>query len=155
MHDPLTGYIRAKAVCVFLNDHRFLAGEAFDPSSGEIFYCPPGGRIEFGESSESAIVREVKEELGADIVHTRLLGVLENLFVFDGKQGHEIVFVYDAQFLDRSFYEAGVIEGRESNGIQFNAVWLDLREAGKDVPPVYPDGLVDLLRSFLAEHGKG
>ena len=146
MSDPLTGYIRAKVICVFRNGSRILVGDAYDPTKREWFYCPPGGRIEFGERSDLALRREMREELGAEIDGLILLGVLENLFTFDGARGHEIVFVYDAQFTDRSLYTVTGFQGTESDGTQFNAIWLDLDAIGQDTPPVYPEGLVEMLK---------
>lgn len=145
-YDPLTGYIRAKVICVFRNGNRILVGDAYDPTKDEVFYCPPGGRIEFGETSEVALRREMKEELAVDIESPRLLGVLENLFTFDGEPGHEIVFVYDAQLRDKSLYDADGFGGTESDGHTFSARWIDLDAIGADTPPVYPEGLVDLLK---------
>jgi hypothetical protein len=46
MSDPLTGYIRVIAICVFRNGNRILVGDGYDPTKGEVFYRPPGGRIE-------------------------------------------------------------------------------------------------------------
>lgn len=145
MEDPLTGYIRVKVVCVFRNGNRILVGDACDPTKRQLFYCPPGGRVEFGEPSEVALRREMKEELGADIDTPRLLGVLENLFTFDGRRGHEIVFVYDAELRDKSLYSTVSFKGKESDGSQFNAIWLDLSKIGPSTPPVYPDGLIGML----------
>ena len=143
--DPLTGYIRAIAICVFRNGNRILVGDGYDPSKGEVFYRPPGGRIEFGEPSAVALRREMKEELGVEVSEPNLLGVLENIFTFDGKQGHEIVFVYDGRLSDESLYRVDRFSGTESNGATFNAIWLDLDTIGPDTPPVYPDGLLQLL----------
>jgi ADP-ribose pyrophosphatase YjhB (NUDIX family) len=143
--DILTGYIRAKVVCVFRNGNRILVGAAYDPTEQELFYCPPRGRIEFGETSEAALRREMKEELGTEIENPELLGVLENLFTFDGQRGHEIVFVYDAELADRSLYSLDQFEGRESNGQSFNAIWLNLDSIGPDTPSVYPDGLIEMV----------
>ena len=104
--DTLTGYIRAKVVCVFRNDNRIFIGDAYDPTNKELFYCPPGGRIELGETSEVALRREMREELGTAIENPELLSVLENLITFNDQQGHEVVFVYDAALADRSLYTA-------------------------------------------------
>jgi len=38
----------------------------------------PGGKVEPGESPEEAIVREIKEELGADIIVTGFLTTVEH-----------------------------------------------------------------------------
>lgn len=139
--------IRPKVLCVFRNGDRILVGDAYDPVKRERFYCPLGGGIKFGETSEDALRREIQEEIGADIVHPVLLGVLENRFVFDGRPGHEIVFVYDAVLADKDLYGVDRFSGTESNGAVFTALWLDIETIGPETPPVYPDGLIDLLRT--------
>ncbi|MBU1109534.1 MAG: NUDIX domain-containing protein [Candidatus Riflebacteria bacterium] len=146
-NDPLTGYIRAKVVCVFRNQGQILVGDAFDPTKQQLFYCPPGGRIEFGESSEVALRREIEEELGSGIENPLLLGVLENLFTFDGKKGHEIVFVYDAELSDKALYAVDSFKACESNGEPFNAIWLNLSAINSKTPPLYPVGLLELLKN--------
>ena len=143
MTDPITGYVRAKAICVFLNGGRLLAIAGFDPTKEQRFWVPIGGRVEFGELSRDAIVREVREELSTEIEDPRLLGVLENIFTFDGDAGHEIVFVYDATFIDTSFYERKEVIGVEGNN-EFTAHWID-PHAPMNGWPLYPDGLLDLL----------
>ncbi|MDW3844990.1 NUDIX domain-containing protein [Micromonospora sp. BRA006-A] len=56
-----------------------------------------GGGIDFGETAEAAVRRELREELDVDLLDVRLLGVLENLFHAFGRDGHEIVFVFDCR----------------------------------------------------------
>jgi len=143
----VTGFIRPIAICVFRNGSQILVGDAYDPTKGEVFYRPPGGAIQFGESSVVALRREMNEELRVEIREPRLLGVLENLFTFDGEKGHEIAFVYDAELGDASLYGVPRFEARESNGSTFNAIWLDIDSIGPDTPPVYPEGLIELLRN--------
>jgi ADP-ribose pyrophosphatase YjhB (NUDIX family) len=70
----------------------------------ETFYRPLGGGIEFGETAEEALRRELREELDVELGTARLIGVLENLFRFRGVPGHEIVFVFDAVVADPGFY---------------------------------------------------
>lgn len=149
MNDPITGYMRVKVVCLFLNGDRLLAIDAFDPTRKQRFWVPIGGRVEFGETSRQAIVREVQEELSAEITDLRLLGVLENLFTFDGEDGHEIVFVYDGRFADESMYAGGSLTGREANNISFAAHWIHPFDPDHD-RPLYPDGLQELVRSDSA-----
>ena len=60
----------------------------------DTFWTFVGGKVEFGESSERAIIREYYEETGAAIEVERLAAVVENFFVFNQKQWHELLFFY-------------------------------------------------------------
>lgn len=92
----------------------------------QYFYRPLGGEVHPGETAKEALIREIHEELNQEISDLRLLGVLENLFVLEGVTGHEIVFVYDAKFIDDSIYEQACLSGREDNGEVFEATWRSL-----------------------------
>lgn len=143
----IAGRIRPIAICVFRDGSRILVGDGHDTVKDEVFYRPAGGGIHFGEDSLDAMRREMREELGVDVGEPRLIGVLENRFTCDGKPGHEIVFVYDGKLGDPSLYEVASFKGQESDGQTFNALWLDIDDIGPDTPPVYPDGLVELLQA--------
>jgi len=143
--------IRALAICVFSNNGRILAAEGYDSVKKQTFYRPLGGMIEFGEPAEEALRREIGEEIAAEIASPRLQGVTENIFVYEGEPGHEIVFVFDAEFVDRSLYEREVIEGDEF-GQRFKAVWKKLGEFSAETP-LYPDGLLELLQQKFAQRG--
>ena len=54
----------------------------------------PGGHIEFGETGQQALVRELQEEMGVDATAGTLLGVVENQFQQHGKPHAEINLVY-------------------------------------------------------------
>jgi 8-oxo-dGTP pyrophosphatase MutT (NUDIX family) len=144
-HD--TRHIRPIAICVFRDGDRILVGDGYDPTKREVFYRPLGGGIRFGEASQVALRREIYEELGAEIENPRLLGVIENLFTFDGEPGHEVVFVYDAELKDPSLYQCDQLDGRESNDQPFRVRWIDIGSHGPNEPPVYPAGLIDLLEN--------
>lgn len=58
------------------------------------FWNLPGGRVEFHESSEQALVREMQEELGLAVHVDRLVYLDEAFFEYDSKQYHEIGFYY-------------------------------------------------------------
>ncbi len=139
--------IRVLAIAVFRHAGRILVSKGVDPKTGERFYRPLGGAVEFGERSDQALVREIREEIGQEIADIRLLGILENLFTYDGQLGHEIVFVFDARFVNSGIYERKVIRGHDEMGdvaVDFEAVWVGQGGAA-DGAPVYPDGLIGLL----------
>ena len=137
--------IRPIVICLFRNGSRILVCDLHDPATNRHFYRPMGGGIEFGETSVSALRREVCEELGVEIRDPQLLGTLENIFIYDDRRGHEVVFVYDASFVDDDLYRTPRFQGIEDNGLPFDLCWLDLVTLGPDSPPLYPDGLMSLL----------
>jgi ADP-ribose pyrophosphatase YjhB (NUDIX family) len=144
MQDPLFGYVRVNAVCRFLHNERVLAIDGFDSTKRQRFSAPVGGRVEFGETSREAIVREVREARSEDHrPQIRQLGVSENLFTFDGESGHEIVFVYDAQLADPHTYNSEQIRGLEGSD-EFTAHRID-PFAPEGERPLYAEGLLDLI----------
>jgi len=142
------GHIRALAICLFQHNGRILVSQDYD-SVKQDYYCRPlGGGIEFGERSQMALVREMREELGAEIEDLRWLGTLENLFTYEGQSGHEIVFVYDARFVDRSLYERPFLDGLEHEiNKKFIAEWKSLDELEHGPVRLVPEELMDFLRS--------
>jgi len=138
--------IRPIAICVCRDGDRILVAEGRDSKKNQVFYRPLGGMIEFGERGEETVTRELMEEIGATLTDVRYLGTLENIFVYEGRRGHEIVLVYDGKLANRSLYQNEVIQGDEL-GQKFSAVWKRLGDFGDGRPPVYPDGLLELLKS--------
>ncbi|WP_458121629.1 NUDIX hydrolase [Paenibacillus sp. Z6-24] len=62
------------------------------------FWNLPGGRVEFNESTDQAVVRELQEELDIEVQNDKLLFVNEDFFEYDGKPFHEIGFYYLISF---------------------------------------------------------
>lgn len=59
------------------------------------FYCLPGGHVELGEDTQTAVLREMQEELGYEVKIKKLACVHQNLFkTDDGKLFHELGFYY-------------------------------------------------------------
>ena len=143
--------IRALAICVFSHHGKILVNEAYDPVDGLSFCRPLGGGIEFGETGDQAVAREIREEIGAEVSDVRYVGTLENIFMYLGRPGHEIVRVYDGRLTDTSMYDRHSIAGAESDGQPFGASWRSLDAFGPQLPLV-PKGLAELLRSKIAEN---
>jgi len=70
--------------------------------------------------------------------------MIENIFTYDGKPGHEIVLVYEAAFCDLGQYELVATTCRD-NGEEFVAVWKPLDEFREGRAILYPEGLLELL----------
>lgn len=138
--------IRPKAVCVCRRGESILVGAGYDAAKVETFYSPPGGGVEFGERAVDAVRRELREELAVEVCDLTLLGVLENIFTYEGQPGHEIVFVFEARFTDAALYEREEFVGVEA-GQPLVARWMPLAQFGPGDPPLYPAGLLALLRA--------
>lgn len=139
-------HIRPIAICLIHHAGTILVLEGYDAVKSQIFYRPLGGTIEFGESSRQTVSRELREEIDAELTNLTYIGTLENIFTYDGRPGHEIVMVYEADLADRSLYEQAIIVGHEDSGAPFNAVWKPLADFTSGQSPLYPDGLLELLR---------
>ncbi len=138
-------FIRPLAICVFRHNGKILACEGKDSVKNEIFYRPAGGMIEFQEKAEDALKREIKEETGEEITDIKYLGLLENIFTYEGKPGHEIILVYDAEFINKDIYKKDAINITESNDVWCYAYWKSLDEFGDGKLKLYPDELKWLL----------
>jgi ADP-ribose pyrophosphatase YjhB (NUDIX family) len=128
--------IKAMAVIRRPRDGALLVSEAADGS----FQRPLGGHVEFGEYALDTIHREFGEEIGQRLTDVRLLGVLENIFGWQGGTEHEVVFIFSAAFADEAAYDIGdqVIADKTEDRV----IW---RAPGTVSPPLYPAGLTELI----------
>jgi len=143
--------VKAMAVIRRPRDGALLVSEAANPA-GELFHRPLGGHIEFGEYAEHTVRRELLEEIGQSLSEVTLLGVLENIFDWADSRAHEIVFVFGASFQDDSAYE--VAEQRILDRPADYETLVRWRDPGADSPPLYPDGLADLIRTAQLPTGQ-
>ncbi|WP_267640295.1 NUDIX hydrolase [Haloarchaeobius amylolyticus] len=135
--------IRPTALGLIWRDDELLL-QRYD--AAETFYRPLGGGLEFGEQARDALVREFHEELDREVVPRDRVGVLENVFTFEGTPGHEVVFVFEAEFADDGAYEQETFEGVEDDGSgTFTASWEPVSRFVEGSATLYPDGVVDLL----------
>ncbi|MFS0727647.1 NUDIX hydrolase [Paenibacillus sp. 1P07SE] len=137
--------IRTVSLCLIRKNDLILVEETYDSAVNKTFYRPIGGTVEYGESSKLAVIREVKEEINAEITEPRLLFVIENLFTYLNQLGHEVDFIYEAELLDRTFYDKNEIEGKEGTE-RYKAIWKPVEDfIGNEEIKLVPDGLLQLL----------
>jgi 8-oxo-dGTP pyrophosphatase MutT (NUDIX family) len=146
----MQGYVRPIALAVIQRqwDGALLVFEGYDPHTEETFYRPLGGTIEFGEPGIQAVQRELYEETGLQLREVCYLATIENIFTYQGETGHEIVLLYRAHLSDgvAHVYEQEAIPVVEDSGQRYTARWMPLNRFGPGGPPLYPTGLLELLR---------
>jgi 8-oxo-dGTP pyrophosphatase MutT (NUDIX family) len=112
----------------------------------DAFWALPGGSCEFGEDSTSALAREFREELGAEVRVGRLLWVVENFFRWRGWDCHELGMYYEVALVGeaRRLYALESFAGGEPTpsvdpggpGYPLTFRWFALAElAGLDLRP--------------------
>ena len=133
--------IRPIALGLAIKDNKVLVSEGYDKVKDQTFYRCLGGGIEFLEKSDEALKREFKEEIGADITVKDFLGLEENIFTFNGKDGHEIIFVYSVHIKDCDFKNKYTIVDE----VDSVAVWMDIEQfkSGKEI--IYPSTVIKYL----------
>jgi len=161
--------IRTTCLCLLQRGGYYLLQETQLASSGRIMYRPIGGTMEPGESSLQTVIREVREEIGADLIDPQLLYIIENHYEVPiheaAEQSHEtagdndtraasgdnlikaneLCFIYTAEVADESLYEQSRIIGTEGEQT-YTAVWKSLQEI-QDVASAFlvPSNLLELL----------
>ena len=137
-------YIRVIAIAIIRRGDSILVFEGLDSTKGNRFYRPLGGGVEFGETSQQAVKREIKEEIDQDITDLRLLTTLESIFTLEGETGHEIVYVYEGRFADASAYNHESFTVHEETET-LKATWRSLNFFNNHHRLV-PEALVPLLK---------
>lgn len=135
--------IRPIALAVIRRDENLLVFEGRDPVKQQTFYRPLGGGIEFGETAEFAVRREMREELAVELDEVRLLQVVENIFRYQDAPGHEIVFLHTATIADPAFYHRADLGTVLDSGSR--VLWLPIKDVIEGKAILYPEALVNLV----------
>jgi 8-oxo-dGTP pyrophosphatase MutT (NUDIX family) len=137
--------VRPLALAIIRFKEKILVSEILDTLSGQMFYRPLGGRIEFGEYAEETVVRELKEEVGVDIQCRGYLGMIQNIFEYEGQPGHEIVLLYECEFADRSYYKKKEFPRLDIDTV--TAIWKPVEDFYESKLLLVPKGITAFLNN--------
>ncbi len=138
------GEIRVLALGLIRDGDRIFISEGHDPVKQQTFYRALGGGVDFGETSLVALQREFQEEIQADLTNIRYLGCLENIFTFNDQPGHEILQVYQCDFVDQKFYQLEQLVFSEGER-QKTALWVNIERFKSGKLKLVPEGFLDYL----------
>jgi 8-oxo-dGTP pyrophosphatase MutT (NUDIX family) len=139
-----SGEIRVIALGLIRDDERIFISEGYDPVKQDTFYRALGGGVDFGETSLEALHREFQEEIQAELTNIRYLGCIENLFTFNGKPGHEIIQLYQCDFVDPKLYQIERTVFAEGDR-QKAALWVEINRFKSGELRLVPEVFLDYL----------
>ena len=136
----LSVIIRAAGI-VLADDLVLLQRNAADE-----FWAVPGGKIEVGESSEQALLREIKEEMDWEPRDSKLIYILEHIFKHAGASYHQCGFYYLISAIElRERYPHP--PGREFQICEPDLSFCWVHQSGLDKIDIRPTVVTDLLRN--------
>lgn len=109
----------------------------------------PGGHVEFGETNEETLIREFREEIGADIAVGELKWVAEVFFPWGSRPCHQICLYYMVEIQNPEIPRNGFFlakEHMEGRSFDLEFHWVPLEEVKKR--EVYPTQTPELLQKL-------
>ena len=139
-----------RTVGVLIRDNKILVQKEKDGAE----YALPGGHVKIGESSIESLIREYKEETGADIICSRLIWVEENFWKWNGKDTHGVAFYYLISLKNDSDIPDGFFKSHKDN-CNVMLEWVTIEEM-KELT-IYPlflkekiDNISDNIEHFMS-----
>lgn len=137
--DKIMFNCRVNGVCI--KDNKIFLSKLKD----DAYWTFVGGKVEFGEATDTAVLREYKEEVGVNLQVDKLIALIENFFDLQGQSWHQYIFFYqlrddnnELEFFDG---ERQVLDNKD--GIY---KWVDLSDL--DNIAIKPDCSSEILKEL-------
>jgi 8-oxo-dGTP pyrophosphatase MutT (NUDIX family) len=141
---PFAQKIRVLALGLIRQDDRMFLSQGYDPVKDQTFYRAMGGGIDFGETSLEGLKREFMEEIQAELTNIKYLACLENIFTYDGQIGHELIQLYQCDFVDPKFYELESVTFSEGERKK-TALWVKIDRCLSGELKIVPEQFIEFL----------
>lgn len=139
--DYLRSSIRNTVRGLIIKDERLLVLE--EVLNNVTYYYLPGGGINFLETSEEAIIREIKEELKTKVIWNKPCCTLTNIFEIDGIRAHEITQIYyiEVEDIDKIRDDAAMTADLFPSKIK----WISKEEFNNGRKTIYPKEIMEFI----------
>lgn len=133
------------SVCLFRTVGVLLRNNKILVQCDDNVYALLGGHVKVGETSEETLIREYKEETGADILCKRLMWVEETFWKWDNKDAHGIVFYYLISLKNNSDIPNDCFVSQKDN-CNIMLKWVSIKEMKQLT--IYPTFIKDKIESI-------
>ena len=121
---------KVQVSCVLKDDNRVLMIRRVKKMAHTYMQLiPAGGHVELGESLREAVVREMAEETGVQMIEPQLIGVIT--FISDVDGSHNVCFMYWSEAY------TGNVETREPDKVVPEWTKRDELTTNEDIPFYY------------------
>lgn len=136
--------IRPVSISIIRRNNEILAYKRKDDISNNEFYRLIGGCVEFNETSTSALKREFLEETSLELSNINHLSTFESIFTFNGQEMHEIIFLFECNFINKEIYQQDIVIGLEGDR-RFEGLWINKNDFISNKKKLVPEEIIDFL----------
>ena len=130
---------RKIALGIALKNNKLLVEKGFDKVKKIHFYRCIGGGIKKKELPIDAVKREFREELNFNIIVNKELGIIDSSFIYNGKKGHEIIYLFDITISDNDYKKKYTI--LDNDTLSFGE-WIDVNEFKQGKKILFPKDMI-------------
>jgi ADP-ribose pyrophosphatase YjhB (NUDIX family) len=134
---------------IIVQDGKLLVNKSRNKKTGDEYFALPGGHVDPGESCAVALIRELQEELAAEIYIHDMCFVSESIYPGRKKnesQRHELVLYFHSSLTTALLADETPIKSPEADK---NFGWLPFEDLSS--APLLPTSVKNFLLAMIAD----